>query len=396
MKKIIGGVFLIVGTSIGGGMLGLPIVTAPGGMLYASGLLLLCWALMTFTAFLTLEVSLCFPKKSNVISMVMATLGKPGVLVCWSVYLLFFYALLAMYIAGGSDVLHGLFASIGVSINIKVFVILFVILFGAIVVQGIKHVDRFNFVFMLVKIVSLFLLMVLASSHLSIPDMSGSMVKLMPAVTVAVTSFGFAVIIPTLRDHFDSDIKALRLVILMGSLIPLVCYLFWIGVIFSAVPAHGVNGLDALISNPQPVTALLQALNQAVQSEKIQYISKIFTSICVLTAFLCVSLSLFDYISDGLKKIEGKKQVTLVTLLTFVPSLLCVLFYPRAFIIFLSLAGFFCVLLQAFLPALMAWRVRYSKSSRLPSHYQVLGGRFALLLTMLVSLLVAVIAMVQW
>jgi tyrosine-specific transport protein len=40
--KIIGGALLIVGTSIGGGMLALPIATAPSGFL---GALLLLWCL---------------------------------------------------------------------------------------------------------------------------------------------------------------------------------------------------------------------------------------------------------------------------------------------------------------------------------------------------------------
>lgn len=392
---MLSGIFLIVGTSIGGGMLGLPIVTAPGGILYASGLLLMCWALMTFTAFLTLEVNLCFPKKSNIISMVMATLGKPGVFVCWTVYLLFLYALLAMYIAGGGDVLHGLFKNIGISIDVKILAIAFVLLLGGVVVQGIKHVDRFNFILMFIKIGALFLLMVFVSSHLLLPDFSGSAVKLMPAVTVAITSFGFSIIIPTLRSHFNDDLKTLRKVILFGSLIPLGCYLLWIGMIFSAIPAHGVNGLDALLSSSQPITALLNELNHAVHSEKINCLSKIFTSICVLTAFLCVSLGLFDYISDGLKKLEGEKHLISVTLLTFSPPLLSVLFYPKAFIQFLSLAGFFCIILQAFMPALMAWRVRYSRSKSMHHEYQVFGGKLTLMLAMIVAVLIALIAIYE-
>lgn len=105
---------------------------------------------------------------------------------------------------------------------------------------------------------------------------------------------------------------------------------------------------------------------------------------------------LFDYISDGLKKLEGKKHLISVTLLTFFPPLLCVLFYPRAFIQFLSLAGFFCIILQAFMPALMAWKVRYSKSKSMHHEYQVFGGRFTLTLAMVAAVLVAMIAIYQW
>ena len=88
-SKMLGGILLIAGTSIGGGMLGLPIATAKSGIVHSSLLFVICWILMTFTALLTLEVNICFPKQSNVISMARATLGKGGAFICWTVYLLF-------------------------------------------------------------------------------------------------------------------------------------------------------------------------------------------------------------------------------------------------------------------------------------------------------------------
>ena len=88
-SKLFGGILLIAGTCIGGGMLGLPIATAKGGLLASSLLFIGCWMLMSFTALLTLEVNLCFPKNSNVISMARATLGKSAEVLCWTVYLFF-------------------------------------------------------------------------------------------------------------------------------------------------------------------------------------------------------------------------------------------------------------------------------------------------------------------
>src|SRR6476620_6910984 len=140
-SKMLGGVLLIAGTCIGGGMLGLPIATAPGGLLNASLLFIICWILMTFTALLTLEVTLCFPKNSNVISMAKATLGVPGAILCWTVYLFFLYALVSAYIAGGQDVLHGLLNAAGLKLPIWSCGVLFVFLFGTVVMAGIKHVD---------------------------------------------------------------------------------------------------------------------------------------------------------------------------------------------------------------------------------------------------------------
>src|SRR5690242_3859221 len=102
--KVIGGALLIVGTSIGGGMLALPIATAQSGFLGALLLLFGAWIIMTFGALLILEVNLWFPQDSNLISMVRHTLGRGAEIIAWVCYLLLFYCLLAAYIDGGADV----------------------------------------------------------------------------------------------------------------------------------------------------------------------------------------------------------------------------------------------------------------------------------------------------
>ena len=119
-------------------------------------------------------------------------------------------------------------------------------------------------------------------------------------------------------------------------------------------------------------------------------LTKIFTSICVLTAFVCVSLSLSHYLADGMRMTKLGMSRWFVIAVTFLPPLVIAIFYPRAFIMFLSVAGLCCVLLQAFMPALMAWKVRYTKPMKMS--YQVAGGKGALLLSMFASLLIVVIS----
>lgn len=66
------------------------------------------------------------------------------------------------------------------------------------------------------------------------------------------------------------------------------------------VAREGDNGLIALMSSDHATSGLTEALSQSVQN---QWISGfwIFTSICMLTAFLGVSIGLFDFLADGLK-----------------------------------------------------------------------------------------------
>ncbi|NCX94394.1 MAG: tryptophan/tyrosine permease, partial [Gammaproteobacteria bacterium] len=202
--------------------------------------------------------------------------------------------------------------------------------------------------------------------------------------------FGFSVIIPSLRTYFEDDVQLLKRTIFLGSLIPLVCYILWEAAIFSVTPLSGPNGLTSLASSAHPLAQLLVSLNAATHSPTIFYLSHLFTAICILTAFLCVALGLSDYVSDGIQKQKVGKHRWSIALMTFLPPLLCVIYFPRAFVLFLSLGGLFCVLLQALLPALMSWRTRYHQKRLTP--YQVSGGMMGLILTILASLGVAIIA----
>lgn len=390
-SKLLGGILLIAGTCIGGGMLGLPIATATSGLFASSILFVACWILMAFTALLTLEVNLCFPINSNIISMARATLGKPAEFLCWTVYLFFLYALVSAYIAGGQDVLRGLMQSTGITIPIWLAGFIFVTVFGAIVMMGTRHVDLFNRFMMLAKFASLFALMALVASHVQVENYIGGEAQfLLPALTVVITSFGFSIIVPSLRGYFNDDIRQLRIAILIGSFLPLVCYLAWEAAIFGAIPLSGEQGLEGLMQSDQPVTHLVQSISYYVPAEAVILLTKIFTSICVLTAFVCVSLSLSDYLADGLRVTKEGFNKTLVMLATFVPPFLIAIFYPRAFIMFLSVAGLCCVLLQALMPAMMAWNVRYRNPRELV--YQVAGGKASLVTTMVVSVVVMVVS----
>lgn len=82
-SKLIGGILLIVGTSIGGGMLALPVAMASAGLGASILFLLLCWLVMTTAALLILEVNLRLPAGSNLVSMAKMTLGVPGQIIAW-------------------------------------------------------------------------------------------------------------------------------------------------------------------------------------------------------------------------------------------------------------------------------------------------------------------------
>ena len=74
--SVFGGALLVAGTSIGGGMLALPVLTSLGGFIPSLFIYLCCWLFMTCTGLLFLEVSLWMHAEANIVSMADRTLGR--------------------------------------------------------------------------------------------------------------------------------------------------------------------------------------------------------------------------------------------------------------------------------------------------------------------------------
>ncbi|MBA2710189.1 MAG: tryptophan/tyrosine permease [Tatlockia sp.] len=355
-SKFIGGLLLIVGTSIGGGMLALPVSTAELGFGNSIFYLIFCWLIMTVGALLILEVNLRLPAGSSMVSMAKSTLGLPGQIIAWITYLLLFYTLLAAYISGGSDVLSGLLQQANLNLPSWCTSLLFTLTFSLIVYGGIRSVDYVNRGLMFGKLGIYLLLIFLISPHIDRSILSGGSQKAITgSLMVLITSFGFASIVPSLREYFHDDIPSLRKVIFFGSLVPLICYIIWDAVIMGVVQR---DGLIALATNSHATSGLIKALSMAVESRWITGFFSFFTSICMVTAFLGVSIGLFDFLADGLTLKKSGIQGKTTLALTFIPPLAVVLINPGIYLHALSYAGFCCVVLLLLLPSIMAWRAR--------------------------------------
>lgn len=383
-SRFIGGILLIVGTSIGGGMLALPVANAATGFWQSSLFLVLCWAIMTLGALFILEVNLYLPPGKHMVSMAAATLGTPGLLVAWLSYIFLLYTLLSAYISGGADVFGSLFGYLGLNLSPAQASLLFTLFFGLVVYGGIRRVDLLNRGLMFGKLAVYFILVLLIAPHIKLDHFHGGNFRYISStIMILITSFGFAIIVPNLREYFNDDLRTLKRVILIGSLIPLFCYLAWDAVIIGSLAPEGEHGLATLLQSEHTTSDLAATLANTVQNPLITACFNFFTSICMLTAFLGVALCLISFLADGLNMEQKGKQGFILFLLTFLPPLLVVVYYPGAYIDALNYAGIFCVILLLLLPALMSLYGRAKFSSR----YQVPGGKITAGLLIVISLI---------
>ncbi len=382
MNRLIGAILLVSGTTIGAGMLALPVTTGLAGFLPAVCIMLAIWLYMILTAYYLLEVNLRMPGESNLISMMGKTLGAGGQIVSWIVYLLLLYALMAAYMMGCSQILNDL-----IPLSDWVWPLIVFGIFAFFVYFGTSVVDFCNRAMMLGLIISYVCVIVFGCCHISAPLLTHvDWSYLLPSLSVVLTTFGYHIIIPTLTTYLDHDKRLIKWAIFIGSLIPFVIYFVWQLLVMGVVP---LGGEFSLMSANESGSQITMTLSKLLNSPWMGIAVRIFAFCAIVTSLLGVSLSLHDFLADGLKIKKGKLGKFFIILLTFFPPLFFTLFYPEGFIAALSYAGIFVVILLALLPSAMAWYERYGKQTQrsfIKSEFRVFGGKPLIIITFIIAL----------
>ncbi len=366
---ILGGAFLVAGTSIGAGMLALPIVSAMGGFFPAIVVYLICWAVMTATGLLYLEIALDMRKDSNIISMASRYLGRSGKVFSWIIYLFLFYCLSVAYISGGGAFIKSL---AGDYLSLSAAALIFTILFSIFVYIGALAVDRLNILLIIGLAVSYFLFIFFGIGHVDFSNLlnfnSKAAIFSFPVILV---SFGYQGIIPTLTYYMKKDYKKVRLAIILGTSLAFLVYLVWEFLILGIIPLEGKFGLKEALS--QNLDAI-QPLKYYTNIKGIYYIGQFFSFFAITTSFLGVSLGLFDFIADGFKIQKKGMKKLLIALITFLPPIVITLINPNLFLVALNYAGGIGgALLLVLLPTIMVYSKRYIKKEK--ALHQLFGGK---------------------
>lgn len=212
LSKQLGAVLLVSGTTLGAGMLAIPVVTGSAGLYPSMLLLVLYWALQLGTAFLMLEANLWFRQPVNLITITRQTLGKKCEAIVWLLYLVLLYSLTAAYLAGsGPMVADGLSTIFGVRIPQYAQSFPLLAIFGGFIYLGMRPVDYFNRLLMIGLGLSFMALLFCSSMHID----SSLWTRFEPSylwmsIPVISTSYGFHIIIPSLTTYLHRDVKALR------------------------------------------------------------------------------------------------------------------------------------------------------------------------------------------
>ena len=371
-NRALGSILIVAGTTIGAGMLAMPLASAGVGFGITLVMLISVWALMCYTALLLLEVYQHVPADTGLGTLALRYLGRYGQWLTGFSMLFLMYALTAAYISGAGELLA---ASLNQWLNINIpstlGVLLFTMIGGVVICIGTSLVDLCNRFLFSAKIIFLMIMLVLLLPHihkinlLTLPLEQGFALS---AIPVIFTSFGFHGSVPSIVSYMQGNTRKLRWIFMIGSAIPLIAYLFWqlatLGSIDSPI-------FHSLLAQQSGLNGLLFAIRKVVASAHVELAVHLFADLALATSFLGVALGLFDYLADLFQRqnnVSGRLQTGIIT---FLPPLAFALFYPRGFVIALGYAGVALAVLALIVPSLLVMQIRKQHPQ---GDYQVAGG----------------------
>lgn len=398
LNKTFGSALIVAGTTIGAGMLAMPLTSADMGFGFTFLLLICLWGLLCYSALLFVEAY----QKSTTPDAGIASLaeqyfntvhpvvGKIARIITTLSLWVFMYAITTVYILGAASVIEPYLGWFG-EFTHSVAIILFTIVFGAIIVVGAKSVDLVTRLLFALKLVAFGFVVIALIPNVTFDNLTTlptSSLLFFSASPVIFTAFGFHAVIPSLNKYLEGDIKKLRIAIIAGTAIPLVIYTLWQ---LAVLGGFDQNQFTEIIKSDPTVNGLVTAAFKTTGNSAIGTVVSIFSVLALLTSFLGVTLALFDFVADFLKriKLDGvlakiKLRTPLITLATFAPPLLFALFY-NDFLKTLSYAGQIFAFYGLLLPIAIVFIFRKNHPD---APYKVLGGKAMLIAALVAGLII--------
>ncbi len=373
--RVMNALFLVAGTCIGGGMLALPVTTAPCGFFPSICIMSVACIAMTVSALYLTEVGFWMRKDdAHIISMSKQFLGKSGKNISWILYLFICYASLIAYTAGCGHMLSSwLDTFCHISLPQSIACLAFICLFGPLLFASHHVLGKLNSLFFIAMCIAFVSLISFVAPHIQMEYLSRSDWRHVWTTTpLLLTAFSFQTMVPSLHPYLQHDPRALRIAIIGGTALAFFVYLIWLLMVQGAVPFEGVHGLQSALLAGKPAT---YSLGASIASSKIDIFAHMFSFFALITSFLGIALGLYDFLSDGLRIPKKGIGNLKLGMLIIAPTFFFAATYERIFLLALDISGGFGdSILNGMIPIIMLCVGRYYLKKE-KSLFHIRGGK---------------------
>ena len=372
---------LLVGNTVGAGILGIPVTTGLAGFLPSMLAITAGWGLMLLTARVLADGIVRERRQGmDLPSLFEPSLGPLAKNIAIATYLLLFYGVLIAYLAGASAVLSSLLGMPGQGAWL---LLGFFVVAGGFTLFGVKLVHRGNALFLLVMGIAFVVLLFKCSQSFDPALLSYHDWPFLPgAVPIILCAFCFHNLIPLVCSELSMEKDRIEKTLYLGTGIVFAINVLWMVSVLGSLPASGPGqaNLEAAFRLNQPATIPLAA---ALHSPAVTLSGAVFSLLALFTSFVGVGLGFMNFLKDLLSRWSAAGGKGVLATLTFLPPLCVSLLYPDFFLEALNLTGGVClVVLFGLLPALMA-----CKPGRRGSKWKRAGGWTMIVLFSLALLL---------
>lgn len=380
---------MISGLCIGGAMVGMPAALAPLGFWGSLVLLLACAIFMGLTAVLTSELAAYTDTGTHFLHMAKASLGVVGQWVVTFCYVVLLYALLAAYMSGLNDLIAESVQNYSSIVNSTFMTVCCVSMIALVIIMGVEQVAKANRWLMALLLIAFLVVVALWSGQTAsttvVDQEDFSLPFLNTALMIATTSFGYHILIPTLRGYLRGNHNVCIKACVYGSLMAFFVYLVWLLFVYHISDSSTLAAIRHGIMGPSQI---LTALGHHEMSSSSHLFGQIFLMMALLTSFVGVLISLQDFYLGSLPIRQSYLNRTLTMAVCLIVPAVFVLFYPHGFILALQYAGCMVLLLHGVFPSLGVLIIRRKKMDfdglKLPN------------LVVVTLLLLSLLAIISW
>ena len=355
MKKIIHIALLIAGTSIGVGIVALPMVAVNLGLPLVTGLV----ALMLFIGYrsfmMPVDVNIRHQSFLSIVEMSREHAGRVTFFITLSSYCLLLFGLLTAYFSCLAD-------TIGTFCNVPSRTVIMLCGIGLLALVNLRNniFSKINSV--CVSILLLFIGIAIVhvcgnlsgissktETHLQLTELS----VFLPTI---FTSFGMQVLCSYVCSYLDNDRKKISKAAILGVIIPAVIYTLWIFCVLKNVATHDIEFYRRLQAHQVSVGELIQFLCTSSHHPALGVFLKVLTLFAVITSTIGIAVGLLQPLQSFLPKNISK------IVLCFIPVLIN-LTVRDAFMKVLSFGGMMLAIFAIFVPYYLLWKEKKHRAS---------------------------------
>ncbi len=325
------GAGIVTATTIGAGILALPIALYSFGTLGATLILLSVGLLGLAAAFLLAEMLMRTDGVTHLPSLVDAYLGKPGLALIFAGTLVYIYGALTAYLIAGGALAESLS---GGRVPSYVGTLAYFAIVTAIVHGGAGVVKGAEKASLVVLLVLSLLIIALALPHSGLVAGTAGVEDIPAAFGVVLFACFAHEVIPSVRNRMRKDVRGFIKALIVGAAIPVALYIAWTAVFIGAIPgpllaAAGVAGQPATV--PLGIVAGSLAI----------LLGSMFAVFSTGSSYVGSSFGLVDVFTDLFGDIHRRLGKELALLFSVLPPLYVAVEAPHGFVKALEIAGIY-------------------------------------------------------